>query len=93
MLCPRCGRNITDKKWGDTGPIPSIHILVKKCTCSPNLISEREIVDGTIKRFRKQLDFNKKVHHVWPDSIDLLLRESGCTVSMVRSRLVHFDLW
>lgn len=72
---------------------PDIHILVKKCDCSPDLITEREIVDSVIEKNREQLVFNLKVHHVWPDSVELVMKESGCTKHMVRSRLVSKNLW
>jgi len=92
MKCPRCGKELSGK-WGDTGLVPSQHILVQKCPCSPDLISEREIVDETIKRNTSQLQQFKTWHRTWPDSLDLIVRESGCTEQMVRSRLVHFDLY
>ena len=72
---------------------PDIHILVKKCDCSPNLITEREIVDSVIEKNRKELEFLLKVHHIFPDGVDLIIQKSRCSKRMVRSRLVSKSLW
>ena len=93
MRCPRCDKDISKNKWGDTGMNPSQHVLVKKCKCSGELITEREIVDAVIQKNLKRLQFLKKVHHSWPDSEDLVVQESGCTTRMVISRLMHYRLW
>jgi len=73
--------------------VPSQHIFVKKCEACCTLKSEASIIDGTIKRLRKQLEFNKTVHRVWPDSLDLMKEESGCSGRMITNRLIAKGLW
>jgi len=92
MKCPFCREELSEqRKWGDTGSIPDVHIFVTKCEHCGELLNDRDLIDKIIDEKIEVLAEKKKVHHSWPDSIDLVVSEMaffGISGSLVKARVV-----
>lgn len=91
MKCNECLTDISKEKWGCVGMVPDQKIYVKKCPSCGHVVREYDALLVAVEENREQLMFNQEVHHVWPDSIDLL-HNMGFQRHLVRNALLRQDL-
>ena len=92
MKCNECLTDISKEKWGCIGMVPTQKIYVRKCPSCGHIVKEHDMLLVAIEENREQLIFNKKVHHQWPDSIQLLT-DAGFQRHMAVSELCRQGLY